>query len=287
MSPARCLQELHGSPGTAQGCRHSPGVQSTAQGCRAQPRGAGTAQGWRAQPRGAVWPKASVPGHPFGSRNPFALLGWCCSHAGLRCPRVLQPHPAAQHGCGWARVGMGSPEEQEQGNRDTNVGTHDRSALGPELGCRWTHQVWQKVMRNLHHPTKQSPLPLGVLQAKARQCCSPKGLNCPGNQSTEHPKDGRGSCAVGHWQHPPQLLARAAPLQRETAHSWLDRLGSVGGRETPLQAWGAEGRAAPAKAEAQGLGQGSVGSSKVEQSFSCQGLGDEGCWQHPAEGTGG
>lgn len=93
VSPARCLQELHGSPGTAQGCRHSPGVL--------------------AQPRGAVWPKASVPGHPFGSRNPFALLGWCCSHAGLRCPRVLQPHPAAQHGFDWARVGMGSPEEQE------------------------------------------------------------------------------------------------------------------------------------------------------------------------------
>lgn len=35
----------------------------------------------------------------------------------------------------------------------------------------------------------------------------------------------------------------------------------------------AEGRAAPAKAEAQGLGQGSLGSSKVEQSFSCQGAG--------------
>lgn len=46
----------------------------------------------------------------------------------------------------------------------------------------------------------------------------------------------------------------------------------------PLQA---EGRAAPAQAEAQGLGQGRLGSSKVEQSFSCQGAGGEGCWQSP------
>lgn len=50
---------------------------------------------------------------------------------------------------------------QSQGNRDTGVDTHDRSALGPELGCRWTHNVRQKVTRSLHHPPKQSPPPPG------------------------------------------------------------------------------------------------------------------------------
>lgn len=76
---------------------------------------------------------------------------------------------------------------------------------------------------------------------------------------------------MGHWQHPPQLLAWAAPPQRQTAQRcWLERLGGMGGRETPLQA---EGRAAPAQPEAQVLGQSSLGSSEVEQSFSFQGAG--------------
>lgn len=43
----------------------------------------------------------------------------------------------------------------------------------------------------------------------------------------------------------------------------------MGGRETPLRL----GRAAPAEPEAQVLEQGSLGSNKVEQSFSFQGAG--------------
>lgn len=91
-------------------------------------------------------------------------------------------------------------------------------------------------------------------------CCGTLAAPTP-KSSCLHPADG-------------QLLVWAAPLQRETAQRcWLERLRSVGGRETLLQAGEAEVRAASAKPEAQVSEHGSLGSSKVEQSFSFQGAG--------------
>ncbi|XP_057896640.1 uncharacterized protein LOC131093491 [Melospiza georgiana] len=260
VSPARCLQELHGSLGTAQGCRahprdgehspgvqgtaqgcrhspgvqgttqgcrhspgvqaqprdgeHSPGVQGTAQGCRhspgvqAQPRGAGhspgvqgTAQGWRAPPRGAghhpgvlFAQRPRCQDTPLEAETPLLSQAGAADVPGERYSLALQ-HSMGLAGPGWEWGALSSRRGTKPGEHRHPCGHHDRSALGPELGCRWTHKVWQKVTRSLHHPPKQSPLPMGVLQAKAQQCWLPQRAELSWKSKYRAPQ-GQGEAAV-------------------------------------------------------------------------------------------
>lgn len=130
---------------------------------------------------------------------------------------------------------------------------------------------------------------MGVLQAKAHSSAgSPKGLNCPGNQSTDHqvPKGRERQLCCGALAAPtPKILLPAPQLMGSCWHGlplckgkqlrdagWRD-WGAWEEGKHPFRLGVAEGRAAPAKPEAQVLGQGSLGSSKVEQNFSFQGAG--------------
>lgn len=155
---------------------------------------------------------------------------------------------------------MESPEEQEgYKTRGTEIPAW-RPMTGLPLALSWAADGHTRFGRRSRGACttllRRAHLPMGVLQAKAQQCWLPKRAELPWKSKyrapgplTPAPRAGRGSCAVGHRQHPApcapagtpadgQLLAGAAPLQRETAlRCWLERLGSMGGRETSVQAW--------------------------------------------------
>lgn len=210
MSPAHCCQELHGSPGL------SPGTQGSS------PQGTGMLFGKR------PWYQDT----PFGSRNPSALPSWCCSHAEPRCPGVsVTASPSTMAGLGWARVGRESPEEQE-GTKGKTRGTEIpvwRPTARLPLALSWAADGHTRFGRRSRGACTtlltRAHLPVGVLQAKAQQCWLPRRAElswkskygAPG-PPTPAPRAGRGSCAVGHRQHHPQILP---PAPQPMGSCWL------------------------------------------------------------------
>lgn len=166
-------------------------------------------------------------------------------------------HSLALHHGGWERRALRSrrgtkPQEQRHQCRDPP---------GLPLALGWAADGHTRIGRRSPGACTtlitRAHFPVGVLQTKAWQCWLPRRAELSWKSKygargspTPAPRAGRGSCAVGHLQHPPPKSSclhpsrwaaggMGCPLQRETARRcWLERSGSMGRWETSLQDWG-------------------------------------------------
>lgn len=112
---------------------------------------------------------------------------------------------------------MESPEEQEGYKTRAREIPVWRPTAGVPLALSWAADGHTRFSRRSRGACStlltRAHLPEGVLPAKAQPCWLPRRAElswkskygAPG-PPTPAPRAGRGSCAVGHQQHPPQAL---------------------------------------------------------------------------------